>query len=533
MSFAARLLACLILFTGASLRADNDFFAQAIDLNSVTLPYYGWVGGSGTAETGEPAHAGSPAVSSHWFKWTATATSACIVREFMNHSASRIAIYTGDTLTNLILVAQGTRRVFFPVTQGVTYHIAIDSLSSDLVHFEVYPPGGADDIAAAEPIIGNLPLRVRGNNALATAAPSDDDWHPDFHPTATVWWKWTAPASGKIRLDARNCDFGPRLTTYERIPGGSPVRGTVGYEAAGIHVTAGNEYLFCIDTTGDPGEVSFWLEWFPDAPPPNDDIANATDLGSALVACDGGWIFNATPQSGLPDEWIGYPQWNIPGDRTLWWKWTCPQSGPYRFSLNGSDGWPKVNVYTGSPDLLSLVVGTDSRNETTASVSAGTTYWIQVNDYRKTTTRAELNIHPAHTEPSYFNQFTFRGIFRLYGPQRHPDADPDGDGWSNQIEFACGSNPEVHAPNDPNLPHLLPHAGAWKLQWAEDTSYTTTYPGQPIILTGKVALSPAGPWVNATLSEDPDTRRKFILLPGGTRAFARLELYDPNWKTGP
>lgn len=536
MKFAARLLACLLLFAGQALpvRADNDNFAEATDLATFTLPYTGWVGGSGTAETGEPAHAGSPAANSYWFHWKAPASSPCIFREYLNGSASRIAIYTGDTLTSLTLVAQGTGRVFFPATAGVVYRIAIDSPSSDVVQFKPYPVGGADDIASAEPITGTLPLRVKGNNALATPAPTDEDWHPEFHPTATVWWVWTAPSSGAVRLDARYSDFGTRLTAYERAPGGSPVRCGAGYEATGMPVTAGNDYLFCIDAIGDPGEIGFWLEWFPATVPPNDHIANATDLGSPRVACDGEWIYFATAEAGLPNEDTGNPQWGIPGDHSLWWKWTCPQTGTYRFSLLGSDGIATINVYTGSPALLGFLAGTENPGGVRIAVTAGTTYWIQIVDWRKFALRTELNIHPAATEPRYFDTFSRRSIFRLYGHQRHPDADPDGDGFSNELEFACAANPEVHSPHDLNLPHLLPHtSGGWKLQWAQDTTYLTGSPGAPVTLTGKVALNPAGPWVTTGVLTDPDTGRRVIVLPTAPKAFARLELNDPNWNPGP
>ena len=349
MTLATRLLACLcLLLSGATLRADNDSFAQATNLNSLPIPYTGWVGGTGTAEAGEPAHAGSPAAHSYWFRWQATAISPCIFREYINGNASRIAIYTGNSLATLVLVAQGRERVFFPATAGVIYHIAIDSPAGDVVQFKSYPIGGADDLADATPITGNFPQRVNGNNALAKPAPTDEDWHPEFHPTATVWWVWTAPTAGAVRLDARYCDFGTRLTAYERIPGGSPVRVVAGYETTGMSVTAGNDYLFCIDSIGDPGQIGFWMEWFPTTLPPNDNLANATDLGSPLIACAGEWIHFATPEASAPNEFIGYPQWNIPGDRTLWWKWTCPRSGTYRFSQHGSDGYATINVYTGS-----------------------------------------------------------------------------------------------------------------------------------------------------------------------------------------
>jgi hypothetical protein len=532
MTLAARLLACLLLFFGQAVqvRATNDNFAEATDLTPLSMPYYGFVGGAGTAESGEPAHAGSPAASSFWFQWTAPASSPCIFREYLNGSASRIAIYTGEKLTTLTLVAQGTQRVFFAATAGVTYRIAIDSPGSDSVLFKPYPIGGGDEIATATPITGTLPMRIHGNNALATTSPTDEDWHPNFHPTATVWWVWTAPTDGAVRMDARYCDFGPRLTAYERKPGGVPIRCGAGYEAVGMAVKADYEYLFCIDTTGDPGEIGLWLEWFPTTAPPNDNIANATDLGSTRVACDGEWIYFATSETGLPQETI--TPWSQ--DRTLWWKWTCPQSGTYRFSQHGGDGYPTINIYTGTPALLGIITGLEGSDGVRITVTADTTYWIQIKDWRQYALRVELNIHPAATEPRYFTKFSDRGIFRLYGRQRHPDADPDGDGFSNEMEFACASNPEVYNPNDPNLPHLLPYTGGrWKLQWWDDSYYLNGSPGAPITLTGKLALSPAGPWVNTSVFGDPDTGRKFVILPTATQAFARLELNDPNWNPAP
>ena len=77
MKLVARLLACLLLFA-AQAGATNDNFAEATDLTAVPKPYIGWVGGAGTAEVGEPAHAGSPAASSYWFRWTAPASCPCI-----------------------------------------------------------------------------------------------------------------------------------------------------------------------------------------------------------------------------------------------------------------------------------------------------------------------------------------------------------------------------------------------------------------------------------------------------------------------
>jgi hypothetical protein len=534
MTAAAPALVTLLLLSATSLRASNDSFAEATDLSNEPLQITRFIGGTGTAESGEPAHVGAPAAQSFWFQWKPSFSGPVGFGEWLNGTGSRLAVYTGDSLATLVPVAQGTERVFFSAVAGVRYHLVIDSAGTDVIYLRGYPPGGSDEMADATVIPATLPRHIQGNNIFATAAPTDEDWHPDYPPTSTVWWKWTAPATGAIRIDTRLSDFGTMIWVGERPPAGSLARVAVGFDAAAFPVTAGNDYFFSIDQSGGgPGTIDFWLDAIPPVPPANDAIANAVDLGSATIACDGGWIRFATPEAGLPNEDPGYPEWGIVGDHTLWWKWTCPHSGHYRFSLHGSDGAQQINVYTGTPALLGFAGGTENADGVRLAATAGTTYWIQVRDWRKFASRTEINIHPAETEPAYFTHFSRRGLIRLRGTQRHPAADPDGDGFTNELEFACGANPEEHRPDDPLLPHLLPTGtGGWKFQWYHDTGYTLS-PAVDVTLQGKVALSPAGPWVTTATFGDPATGATFLHLPAANRAFARLELVDPNWQLPP
>ncbi|RYD46737.1 MAG: hypothetical protein EOP85_06855, partial [Verrucomicrobiaceae bacterium] len=496
------LLLCLFLFSGAKLHADNDSFSQTTSLNDLTLPHYGYIAGAGSAEPGEPAHAGSPAARSYWYKWQATSSSPFMIREMLNASPVRIAVYTGSSLSTLVPVAQGMKELYFQATAEVIYHIAIDSTGADLVHFRTFPTGGADQRGNADAITGTLPLKVSGNNVLATTSNDDPTWHSPTAPVATVWWKWTAPSNGSIRLDARASGFHTRLTAYEYPPAANPIQVSAGFESVGVEVTAGNDYYFCVDgreSSYARGEITLWLEWIPTTPPSNDNLADARDLGSPLVACDGEWIRHATAEAGVPNE-TAQP-W-IP-DRSLWWKWTCPASGTYRFSSLGSDGTSWIHVYTGPAPGLTYVAGMMDRNGVKVSATAGTTYWVQINSQFRTTTRAELNIHPAYSEPSYFVRFGDVGVFRLYGPQRHPDADPDGDGLSNQLEFALGTNPEINDPENPLRPSLVRNGAGWQLQWTEVESYTRSLsssnpPGRPLTLTARTSLTLDGDWVTPT-----------------------------------
>lgn len=520
-----------LAFSAPLLWGNSDSFAGATDLGAVNLPYYAFVPSGGTAEAGEPSHDGSAAAESRWFRWQAPTTAPARFQEFLNGTNSRIAIYTGSSVNALTLVAQGRSSVFFPATAGTIYRIAIDSPGSDVIGFQTYPAGGADDVAAADPLPTALPQQVHGNNIFATPAPTDEDWHPEYHPEASVWWSWTADFSGSVHVDARRSDFEPRLSIYERQAGDQLVRVGAGFSSAVFDVAAGKEYVLGFDTTEyGPGRVEYWIEQVPSTPPPNDALENAADLGNAMIACDGGWIFKATAQATAPNENIGFPHLFIPGDYTMWWRWACPTSGFYRFSCHGSTRNPQMLVYAGTPVAGNLAgSSTDQADGVRLSATAGTTYWIQLKDPTRGGARVELNIHPAATEAFYFRRLAELGMFRLRGAQRHPAADPDADGFPNEIEMACGTNLETSDASSPSLPRLAQDPNGWILQWVEDTSYTQPQGGLALTLRGETSTTLEGAWTRPTVFQGATSSDRFVRLPAGPRGFARVELVNPNW----
>ena len=76
------------------------------------------------------------------------------------------------------------------------------------------------------------------------------------------------------------------------------------------------------------------------APPPaNDDFANALPLAGANGSTTGASL-GATKQPGEPDHC------DI-GGASVWWKWTAPAAGEYRFTTAGSSFDTMLAVYTG------------------------------------------------------------------------------------------------------------------------------------------------------------------------------------------
>ncbi len=87
-----------------------------------------------TKEPGEPAHAGNPGGASVWFAWRATVTGAVGVDTIGSTFDTLLAVYTGDTVSNLTVIAadddganfQFNSKLTFQAAAGILYRIAVD-----------------------------------------------------------------------------------------------------------------------------------------------------------------------------------------------------------------------------------------------------------------------------------------------------------------------------------------------------------------------------------------------------------------------
>src|SRR6185436_12442720 len=99
----------------------NDHFTNRWPLAGSSLATNGTTIGS-TIESGEPDAFGITGV---WFSWVAPLTGEANVSAAFTNAAPYVTIYTGSTLATLSQVAGGSNHVAFPVTNGVTYQIAV------------------------------------------------------------------------------------------------------------------------------------------------------------------------------------------------------------------------------------------------------------------------------------------------------------------------------------------------------------------------------------------------------------------------
>jgi len=214
----------------------NDAFASRTLLigSAVTLTNSNL---GATRELGEPAHDGNTNARSVWYQWTppfsgkarlagetvripATPASAvqttgifigwpdpCTqVSENPPVAFARPiwSVFTGNVLTNLARVTSGNS-VEFDVIAGQPVNIAAtgagDSSGVFVMRLWLSPRPANDDFVNRLPLQGSA-LSFAATNSGATREPGEPYHGVDTNQLRSVWWTWTAPASGTVRLHA-------------------------------------------------------------------------------------------------------------------------------------------------------------------------------------------------------------------------------------------------------------------------------------------------------------------------------------------
>jgi hypothetical protein len=215
----------------------------------------------------------------------------------------------------------------------------------------------------------------------------------------SVWFKWTAPTSGPavfstcstaISFDGVIAIYDSAGTGFEslsKVASDDDGCGTFsGMPTARGKVTGGKTYWIQVasysssTTHGVPGPFTLTIA----LAPPNDDFADAVDLGNSAGVVAESTNYNATREASEPDPFASE---NI---HTVWFKWTAPSTGNARFDTCSStpsfDGVLAVYSSTGAgfAGLTKLgsdddgCSGTGSMATKTIAVTQGTAYFIQV-----------------------------------------------------------------------------------------------------------------------------------------------------------
>jgi hypothetical protein len=326
--------------------AANDDFANRIPLElgaTNKVPLF-----LATVEPNEPMHSPDHLLNTLWWKWVAPASGGTRIQIFYAYYEGILALYTGDELSNLKMVASraGLNEVLaldFYATVGTDYSIAYGQAYEGVpIEISIQPSPANDDFRNAIPIeIGSPAANIVSGSTLE---PGEQPWAADG--SGTVWYRWTAPSNGGYFVQVAPTMSGLQaaiftggtvdaLTLINMITAWASGYGTIGFRAV-----AGTTYSIAIAFPSQASDRE--LDVSIQSSVANDDFANATVLSGKYLQWNGTTI-GSTSEPGETQQ---------SGVATVWGVWTAPESGAYRFL-------PKmafVTVYEGSsPSQLTQV----------------------------------------------------------------------------------------------------------------------------------------------------------------------------------
>jgi hypothetical protein len=234
------------------------------------------------------------------------------------------------------------------------------------------PPANDAFDAAVE--LSGRSITVSGSNKDATKETGEPN-HAGELGGASVWFRWTAPASGETTVTTCGSDFDTLLAAYT----GGSVNALTGVASndddcglqSSITFTAAEGETYRIAVDGLDAETGLF-ELHLRLAPPNDDFADAVQLDG-----DQGSVAGTNAGASLePSEPGGV-------SNSVWYRWTAPSTGPATFMTCGSPFDTAIAVHTGSElQSLTLIAYSDDACDLASIASfeatAGTTYGVAV-----------------------------------------------------------------------------------------------------------------------------------------------------------
>lgn len=270
----------------------NDAFTGRITIAGNTNTVTG-TNVSSSAQTSEPAHHSQPPQKSVWWTWTPSITGSATITTTGSNFDTILAAYTGSAIGALTARASNddaeggvrTSSVTFAVTAGVPIQIAVDGYNGatgtiTLAVSVVYIPPANDHFANAT-LISNAstPVTVTGTNNGATVQTGEPDHGASGPggPWASVWWKWTAPSAGTLRVSTSGSSFDTVLAVYTgtavnalttRASNDDVGGGNLTSEVS-LTVTAGTQYSIAVDGFNEAsGSITVQASFFDINDPP-------------------------------------------------------------------------------------------------------------------------------------------------------------------------------------------------------------------------------------------------------------------------
>jgi hypothetical protein len=326
---------CLAWAPAALAAPANDDFASAQALSGPLPIAAAGSNVEATEEAGEPRSGGffevEPAGHSVWFSWEASYSGWVTAATCGSGFDSLLDVYSGTSLFGgLQKVARGREgprfdcaaggsQVTFKAAVGTTYELRVDgSLSPQppaqtegaiALQIAPTPTPANDSFAAAQTVVAEsleggafFRVDVPGFNWNATKE-SGEPAHGGDRGGASIWYSWTAPATGNASVVVVSSAFSSSLGEHDGgvlgvytgdALGGLTAVGAPGFSAQEVKLqaTAGTSYRIAVDGRLDPstglprmGQLTFliYLDAAVPPPPPPDTTAPRTTIVKRAV----------------------------------------------------------------------------------------------------------------------------------------------------------------------------------------------------------------------------------------------------------
>ena len=253
--------------TAATTPQANNVFAAAAILTGATASATGHNAGA-TKETGEPKHAGATGGGSVWWQWTAPGAGKVSVDTIGSNFDTVLAVYTGSSVNGLTAVASddqsgggGSSALTFSATVGTVYRFAVDGASNGTgtvqLHLTQAVPPANDNLADAQSMAGNTGS-LTGTNVNASGETGEPSHINSSGTASSVWYRWTATASGSVTVDTIGSSFdtvmavyaGSSLTSLTKLAADDEGGGSDGASRVAFNVVTGGTYFIAVGSYG-------------------------------------------------------------------------------------------------------------------------------------------------------------------------------------------------------------------------------------------------------------------------------------------
>jgi hypothetical protein len=273
--------------------------------------------------------------------------------------------------------------------------------------FVVQAPPATDDNINFAYSVSATPFRVTQDTTQATentGGVNDPTTSCGSNSIArSVWFKFVAPANGKVIADTRYSSYTTILSAWTGTPGaltlvsGACANGNVpasspipAQSLIGFNVTNGTTYYLMVtdqNTAGAGGTLTFSLD-FASAAPANDPYSAATNIATAPYSTTENTIL-ATANTGATDPTpscasgtAGLAGTGV--DNSVWFSYTAPSNGTITADTLTSTYYTILTAVTGAPGSFTQVACNVSassginQSQVSFAATSGTKYYFMV-----------------------------------------------------------------------------------------------------------------------------------------------------------